>query len=342
MSRGWGPRGSCVPRVFARVRRRLALCAPLLLLCLLAATRAEAVGTPAGTVVANTANVSFNLGAGTATLSATANFTVDELVAVNVAWQDVAPVAVAPADLNRQLSFLVTNTGNGSEGFALAVDAALAGDQFDPTNARIYLDTNGSTVYEPGVDPLYVPGVNDPVLAADAAIWIFVLADIPAALVNGDRGDAHLSATSKTGAAAGAIFAGQGDGGGDAVIGTGARTALGSYVIADVFVSIAKSAVVTDLVGGNVAAPGSTITYTLVVTTTGTGNVTNLVITDPLPPFTTWVPGSLRLNASGLSDAADADAGDFGATTANQVTVALGNVAGGSLPQTITFAVTID
>jgi hypothetical protein len=43
-----------------------------------------------------------------------------------------------------------------------------------------------------------------------------------------------------------------------------------------------------------------------------------------------------------VTDAADADAGDVGGTTANQVTVALGNVAGGSLPQNITFAVTID
>jgi uncharacterized repeat protein (TIGR01451 family) len=314
----------------------------VLLLCLLVAARAHALGTPAGTVVQNTASVSFNLGAGTATLSASAQFTVDELVTVNVAWQDAAPVAVAPADVDRLLSFLVTNTGNGSESFALALDPALVGDQFDPTNARIYLDTNGSTVYEPGVDPLYVPGVNDPVLAADGSIWIFALADIPPTPVNGDRGDVDLSASSLTGTTTGTIFAGAGDGGGDAVIGAGAAGVVGSYVVADVFVSIAKTAVVTDGGGGNVAAPGSTITYTLVVTTTGVGNVDNLVITDPLPPFTSWVPGSLTLNAGALTDAADADAGDFGGTTPNQVTVALGNVAGGSLPQTITFAVTID
>jgi uncharacterized repeat protein (TIGR01451 family) len=331
-----------VPGVFAALRGRVARCAPLLLLCLLAAPRAHALGTPAGTVIANTADVTFNIGAGTATLSATAQFTVDELVAVNVTWQDVAPVAVAPADVDRVLAFLVTNTGNGPESFALALDPALGGDQFDPANVRIYLDTNGSTVYEPGVDPLYVPGVNDPLLAADAALWIFALADIPPALANGDRGDADLSASSLTGVVPGAIFAGAGDGGGDAVIGAGSAGALGSYVVADVFVSIAKSAVVSDPGGGSVAGPGSTITYTLVVTTTGTGNVDNLVITDPLPPFTSWVAGSLALNAAGLSDAADADAGDFGGTTPNQVTVALGNVAGGSLPQTITFAVTID
>ncbi len=331
-----------MPRLFAGLRSRIACWAPVLLLCLLAADHAEAIGTPAGTVVANTASVTFDLGAGTATLSASAQFTVDELVSVNVAWQDVAPVPVAPSDVDRVLTFLVTNTGNGSEAFALALDAALVGDQFDPANARIYLDTNGSTVYEPGVDPLYTPGVNDPLLAADGSILIFVLADIPPALANGARGDADLSATSLTGAVAGSIVAGAGDGGGDAVIGAGAADAIGSHVIADVFVSIAKTAVVAAPGGGTVAGPGATITYTLAVTTTGVGNVDNLVITDALPPFTSWVPGSLTLNASGLTDAGGDDAGDFGATAANQVTVVLGNVAGGSLPQTITFAVTID
>jgi uncharacterized repeat protein (TIGR01451 family) len=313
----------------------------LLLVCLLAASRADALGTPAGTVVSNTANVTFNLGAGTATLSASADFTVDELVTVTVTWQDAVPVAVAPSDVDRLLSFLVTNTGNGSEAFEFALDTALAGDQFDPANGRIFLDTNGSTAYEPGLDLPFVPGA-EPVLAADASIWVFVLADIPPTPTNGDRGDLELEAGALTGVVTGTVVAGAGDGGGDAVIGAGAGSALGSYVVADVFVSIAKSAVVLDSGGGNVARPGSTITYTLVVSVNGVGAVDALVITDPLPPFTTWVPGSLALNAGALTDVADADAGDFGDTTANQVTVALGNVAGGSLPQTITFAVTID
>jgi hypothetical protein len=328
-----------LPRLFAGLASRIARCALLLLLCLLAASRAEALGTPAGTVVSNTANVSFNLGAGTATLSASAQFTVDELVTVNVAWQDVAPVAVAPSDVDRLLSFLVTNTGNGSESFALALDPALVGDQFDPTNARIYLDTNGTTVYEPGVDPLYVPGVNDPLLAADASIWIFALADIPATPVNGDRGDADLAATSLTGSTPGTIVAGAGDGGGDAGSAP-ARPARSPATSWRDLRSIAKTAVVTDTGGGSVA--GRADHHLHAGRHDDRRQRRQPRDHGPLPPFTSWVAGSLTLNASGLSDAADADAGDFGGTTPNQVTVALGNVAGGSLPQTITFAVTID
>jgi uncharacterized repeat protein (TIGR01451 family) len=189
---------------------------------------------------------------------------------------------------------------------------------------------------------LYQAGVNDPALGADLGRLVFVLADIPPATLFGDRGDAELRATSLTGGVTGTIVAGAGDGGTDAVVGSGTSAVLGSYLVSDLFVSIAKTAVVTDLGGGSTPAPGSTITYTLVVTPNGTGTLANVVITDALPPFTTYVAGSLTLDAASLTDALDGDAGDVGGTTANQVTVALGNVAGGSLPQTITFAVTID
>jgi uncharacterized repeat protein (TIGR01451 family) len=322
-------------------RNWIAPCA-LASLCLLAAADARALGTPAGTPITNTATVTYDLGAGSFTQSASSVFTVDERIDVTVTWLDATPVSVAPADADRLLTFLVTNTGNGNEAFALAVDALLLGDQFDPTNARIYLDANASGVYEPGVDPLYQAGLNDPLLAADAARRVFVLADIPPAVLNGDRGDAQLAATSLTGGVTGTIVAGAGDLGTDAVIGGGTSNRIGSYLVSDLFVSIAKTAVVTDLGGGATPAPGSTITYTLVVTPNGTGTLSNVVITDALPPFTTYLAGSLTLAAASLSDAVDGDAGDVGGTTANQVTVALGNVAGGSLPQTITFAVTID
>ena len=309
---------------------------------LLAAANAHAVGTPAGTPISNTATVSFDVGADSYTQSATALFTVDERIDVVVTWQDVAPVVVAPADVDRLLTFLVTNSGNGSESFSLSVDAGIAGDQFDPTNARVYVDANDSGIFEPGVDPLYQPGVNDPLLAPDAARLVFALSDIPPAVLNGDRADVELRATSFTGGVSGTVVSGGGDLGTDAVIGSGTSAVLGSYLVADLIVSTLKSAVVSDPGGGSTPVPGSTITYTLVVTTSGTGAVANLVITDPLPPFTSYVAGSLALDGSSLTDAADLDAGDVGGTTPNQVTVALGNVAGGSLPHTITFEVTIN
>jgi hypothetical protein len=48
------------------------------------------------------------------------------------------------------------------------------------------------------------------------------------------------------------------------------------------------------------------------------------------------------LDGTPLTDAVDGDSGDFGGTTANQLTVALGSAAGGSASRTISFAVTIN
>ena len=315
-----------------------------LLVFALTAQCAWALGTPAGTPVTNTVSLSYTLGPGSFTDTGSVQFVVDELVQVVVTLQTVSPVSVVSPDTNRELTFRVTNTGNGSERFTLLLDPALGGDQFDPSNARLYLDTNGSNAYEPGVDPLYQPGVNDPVLAADASRMVFALCDVPAGQVDGNRGDASLRATSATGTGVGTIVIGGGDGGSDAVIGAGGgmSTALGGYLVTSLAVSVAKTAVVSGPGGSGTAVPGSTITYTLQVSVSGTGTVANLVITDLLPPFTTYVAGSLRLNGTPLSDPADADAGDFGGTTANQVTVSLASVAGGSVPQAITFSVTID
>jgi uncharacterized repeat protein (TIGR01451 family) len=311
----------------------------------LVAPRAWAIGTPAGTPVQNNATVAWTLGPGTSfTANASTQFLVDELVQVAVTLQTVSPLVVTSPDTNRQLVYLVTNTGNGSESFTLALDAAQVGDQFDPTNARLFIDSNGSTAYEPGIDQPYVLNTNDPVLAPDASIHVFALCDIPSARPNGDLGNVLLTATSKTGTGVGTIVIGGGTGGTDAVIGAGGgiNARLGGYLVNDLAVSVVKSAVVSDLGGGSTPAPGSTITYSLLVSVAGTGTVANLVITDPLPPFTSYVAGSLRLDGTPLTDVVDGDAGDFGGTAANRVTVALGSAAGGSANRTISFAVTIN
>jgi uncharacterized repeat protein (TIGR01451 family) len=49
--------------------------------------------------------------------------------------------------------------------------------------------------------------------------------------------------------------------------------------------------------------PGDTITYTVIITNTGAGTATNVVATDPLPKYTTYVANSTRLN--GITVAGD-------------------------------------
>ena len=250
--------------LFAGLRARAfsVACATLLF-----AAPAFGAGTPVGTVIENTATVSFDL-AGTPTTiqTNTTTVTVAERIDVVVTLQS-AQVQVQPTDTNRELLFTVTNTGNGSETFSLAIDNALAGDDFDPIAAvpAIYFDTDGSGDLT-GADQSYVPGVNDPVLAADASIDVFLVNDIPAGVINGNLGRSELTATSLTGMGpAGTEYAGQGDGGVDAIIGTttGEAATFGEYVVSDAQVAVLKAQAVLDPFGGTEPIPGATITYTI-------------------------------------------------------------------------------
>lgn len=330
--------------------RRLILTVAIVILACLSVSSVYAAGTPAGTVISNSAKATYTSGGPTVTTNSnTVNVIVAEVINVTVTWQDLSSVTVSPGQTNAVLMFKVTNTGNGTEPFLLTGNATGvlgAGDVFDPTLASIYLDTNNNGSYNAGTDTLYVPNVNNPNLAADGFVNVFILANIPASgVVDGNLGFATLKAESKTGTgAAGAIFALQGDGGVDAIIGasTGTATATGKYVISSVLVSINKAATVSDVYGGTRAITGSTIRYSMTVSATGSGTAVGVVITDVIPAYTTYTPGTLKLNAGALSDNLDADAGDVGGTTAGTVTVSLGNMLSTTAVQTIAFDVTIN
>lgn len=309
-------------------------------------TSAHAAGTPVGTIIENTATVDFDLVGTPITLqSNTTTITVAERIDVVVTIQSPQTL-VAANDTNRALLFTVTNTGNGSETFGLAIESILAGDDFDPTPAAtpIYFDTDGSGDFNVG-DQAYIPGTNDPVLAADASIDIFLVNDIPGTVVNGDIGLSQLTATSLTGSGApGTEFSGGGDAGVDAVVGTtgGEDADNGAYLVSDIAISVIKSQVVNDQFGGNQPIPGATVTYTITVEVTSAGTATSATISDPIPIFTTYVPGSITLNAAAISDATNADAGEFDTTGVPTVVVRLGDLTQGDGTQTVIFNVTID
>ncbi|MBV9930033.1 MAG: DUF11 domain-containing protein [Alphaproteobacteria bacterium] len=304
---------------------------------------AHASGTPAGTAISNTATATYDLpGGGTGTVTSnTVTLKVDELIDVTVAWKDPGDVLGAAGAAGQVLSFTVTNGGNGSGQFSLASVAALGGDDFDPTITAIVLDTNGNGVYDPGVDTVYVPGTNDPTIAADGSTTVFILSTLPLGANDGNRARAQLSAASKKGTGApGTTFAGAGTGGVAAVVGlTGGKgQADGWYKVQKAAVAFVKTASVTDPFGGATQVPGATITYTLAATVSGTGSLANLKVSDAIPSGTTYKPGTITLDGTALSDAADADAGTF---TGSAVAVTLGTVASGTT-RTVTFKVKIN
>lgn len=324
---------------------RLAQAIPLVIATasIVFATPAMAVGTAAGSLISNTATATYDDSNGTPVTvpSNKVDIKVDELIDVSVASADPGNVVVQPGAVNRVLSFTVTNTGNGTESFRLTPNATVGGDQFDPTTTSIVLDTNGNGIYDPGVDTVYNAGSNDPVLAPDATIKVFVLSTIPGGSNDLDKGIVQLSAAANTGTGPpGTSFAGAGQGGGDAVIGAsgGKDTDQGTFLVQNTTVTFTKSAVVLDPFGGSKSVPGSIITYTLSAAIAGTGTLNNLSLGDVVPVGTTYQTSTIKLQGSPLTDTSGDDAGDF---ASNTVTVRLGNVAGGQT-RSVTFKVRIN
>ena len=311
-----------------------------------------AAGTPAGTVIQNTATVTYSIGGTPATaITPPASFTVAELINVTLVWQDAANVAVGSPDSNRALSFLLTNTGNGPETFSLARNNAIAGDNYDPANGSagaIFIENGlqaGFQASGPNADVLYVAGSNDPALAADASRIVYIVSNTPPALATGSVGRVELAASATTagaaGAAPGTALAGLGQGGVDAVVGATRAQArqTGGYIVSGVVVVLAKSVVsVVDSSGGTTVRSGSIVTYRIVLTVNGSGSADSLSLDDPIPVNTTYVSNSITVNGTARTDVVDADSAEF---SGGAVKVRFGNTAA-PVSHTVEFRVTVN
>lgn len=306
-----------------------------------AASPAFAGGVTAGTLIENTATANFEEAGNPRSVdSNTVTVRVDELLDVTVTSLDTGPITARRGDA--VLTFEVTNPGNGPEAFRLTADAAVAGNDFDVTVRGVAIDSNGNGTYDAGIDQILTGPLTTPVLAPDARVTVFVLVTVPDSAADGDTSNVELTAAAVTGSGTpGTVFAGEGQGGGDAVVGsTGAiddaRGVLNSAVAS---VQLVKSVALRDPFGGTSAVPGSVATFTIEARVSGSGSVANLVVTDAIPAGTTYVPGTLALDAGALTDAADADAGS--ASESAGINVTLGNVPAGT-NRSITFNVTVD
>ena len=306
-----------------------------------------AAGTIAGTDIDNTAVVDYEIaGAPRTTTSNTVTLTVAEVLDVDVTLLS-GPASVISGSSAQDLLFVVTNTGNGTESFLLAINNVLSGDDFDPvesTPAAIYFDTDASGDFSAG-DTAYVPGSNDPLLLPDASVDVLLVNDIPTSLADAATGLSELGAAALTGTGdPGDRFPGDGDGGIDAVVGTsGADDVInGQYIISDIQLAVVKSATVLDPFGGSDPVPGAEITYRIIVTATGSDTATNTVFTDPIPANTSYLSNSITLNGSALTDVADTDVGAYTATPTPEVSVGLGDLVETSGAQTIEFTIIIE
>lgn len=300
----------------------------------------RAAGTPAGTVIVNTARAQFTVASANFTQFATANITVAQLINVTVTWQNATDVSVTPGSVQQSLLFQVTNTGNGLDSFTLGDSLVTPGGaSFTPASCQVYYDTAGTGVFSP-TDQLYTPGSNDPSLAQNAAVNMLIVCNVPNSAADTSLGEMNLAATSKTDSGAvGAVKTGGGVGGVDAIVGLtgGTGNSTGIYQVHNVVLAYTKNATVS---GPNGTQPvsGATIQYTLTVTPSGSATASSVVVTDPVPANTTFVPGSLLLNGTAVAPAV----GDYNVTTPGAITVKLGNVPGSASAQVVQFQVKIN
>jgi uncharacterized repeat protein (TIGR01451 family) len=298
-------------------------------------TATLAIGTDAGRQISNQAVAQFSIAGQTqAPVTTNVSFWVDELLDATLVSTDIGPVAVLAPQIGAIQQYNLTNTGNGIEAYRLIANDALAGDDFDAAFSGIFIESNSQPGLQVGSggDAAYVAGANDPLLAADTNLTLYVTADIPASAAQSETSLLELRAipitiVSGSGTddpsqpafpSVGTSYTGLGDpansGSGNvlAMVGTSfaasapAYLASHEYLVGEAGVAITKTAVaVIDPSGGSTVVPGSVVDYQIIVMLAGAGSANALRVVDVLPLELAYAPGSLSV--IGLPIGEDAD-----------------------------------
>ncbi len=334
---------------------------------LLLSQQVLALGTDAGTQVSNQASVVYRVsgnlqtaiesdplgnaipGAGNPTV-----FLVDRRVSFTLIEVDGAHTTpVGPGDINVVTAFTLTNTGNAIMDFRLSV-ADFAGavhgiaDSTDLGNYRIRAANGGGA----GATP--VLGDDDFVdeLAEEGVVEIYVFADAPLTVLDGQYANIELTVTAADDATATAtpgtldadlaespgvddptiiesVFA---DAGND-----GFEVAQDGYEILSAALVITKiAAVFSDPFGSGKAVPGAVVEYTITVDNSlGAAAATSVSISDAIDTDVTFVLGayggagqdiSLDNGGAGSTCSADPAAGDTDGCSLDGTALVVGNV----------------
>jgi hypothetical protein len=305
------------------IRNRFLTAAAVAIGCALFAAPALADPTLAGTQIANTAGLTFLDGTNSRhILSNTVTLGVDVLLDVTIVAEQ--PTVRPASDGVTPVAFLLTNSGNADETFALVAGIDPAAVQI----TGIATDTDGDGVYSTTDAILTNASVA---LAPGAQRRMFVLVRKTA---DGQQATVSLTAASTTGSGdAGTVFAGAGVGGVDAIVGhTGARATAHALISTQApGPQLEKSQSVRASDGSDRAGHGSIVTYRLDAHFPGATSAVEL--RDAIPAGTSFVPGSITLDGKPLTDGADGDQASFDGTA---VRISIGDVATASV-RTVTF-----
>ena len=260
---------------------------------------AHAAAPSAGTNISNIASASY-------TDSNGSNKTVTSNVVTTTVLQVASFTLIADqtktANANGQvsLSHTLTNTGNGSDTFNVAVvnndTRDNTTDNFDFSGLNVYLDAN-----KDGVPDSQTP-VTSVTLAAGQSVNLIVQATTASNNVTaGDLGKLTVSAIS----------------GFDTSV--TAKNVDTVKITNGAVISLLKSASVSNVDATSSSPAAREVEYTLAYQNTGNTTATNVTITDVLPSSLTYVAGSATVNGTAVSDAADADGYNFTSGTATLV-----------------------
>ena len=252
-------------------------------------------------------------------------------------------------DTQAKLDFILQNEGNDTQEFLLITDSNITTDDYDISHCSAEI----TSVTGEALPSNRLLSSGNVLIEPDQQVKVSIKCDIPLSkegqpIIAGQVSTLSLlaiaeknadgSATRETAGAdsfdkVDTVFV---DGAGtDDLAYDAAYSSRGNYIISSNTalpkLNIEKTIIeVKDLQGGNNATSGSEISYRINVTTVGKGVINDVSITDVTPEDMTYKPASIKLDGIHLTDEADADKGNFGATLPNTATVNLGNVVAGS------------
>ena len=259
-----------------------------------------AVGVPAGTKIVNVAHLDYQVDS--VNFSATSNTLVDivdQKVDMQIVCQESNPVVVGVGEEKRALSFMLNNTGNGTDSY---VFSSIEGENsdFEVNNIEVYVD-NGDGVFS--VEDSLATEVE---VLADTNATLFLVSDIPADAeklsYNGIKASSTIQGSLVYGESKKldnfyAVMVTKED----------AKSALCAYEVSPLALKLEKTATLSS----DKLYKGSTIHYKIDVKVIGTGTIENVVVKDNIPEGTTYMLNSLKLDGE--------SAGDFNGTAVSVV-----------------------
>jgi len=269
---------------FSPRRGRNIIAVTLVSLALLFAATAFATAPPAGTTIANQASATYIDASG---VSHTVTSNIVQTTVQQVASLTLAANGAQDATAGSLVYYphTVTNTGNGTDTFALSTSNTGA---FSMSNIAIYAD-NGSGL------PTGSPITSSGPLASGASFKFIVEATVPTTASSGQTNAITVTATS---------------GFDSTQVATNTDT---TTVTSAAVIQLTKS------ISASSGAPGSgPYTYTLTYTNTGNSTATDVAITDNIPVGMTYVAGSGLWSVTGST--ALSDTGGTSGTAPNTAT----------------------